>query len=91
MHESGDYMQDSTDLLRSALLAHAQPGLRPRDVLSAIRRQLPSVPRDEMVRAAFHAMIEVVDSDPDKASALQEFALSERGGIDWTEGSDASG
>lgn len=44
-----------------------------------------------MVRAAFHAMIEVVDSDPDKASALQEFALSERGGIDWTEGSDASG
>ena len=35
-------------------------------------------------------MIEVVDSDPVKASVLQEFALSERGGSDWQAGDDAA-
>ena len=73
----------STDALRSALLRNARPGLRPQDVLQAVRREHPAIPRNEIVRAALLAMIEVADGDPTTAAALHRLALSERGGADW--------
>jgi hypothetical protein len=64
--------------LSSALVAYAQPGLQPRDLLKAVRRNYPFASRTEVVRAAYHAVLELADADLDKARALQDFAIRAR-------------
>jgi hypothetical protein len=71
-------MTTSLDEPSSALVAHAQPGQRPHDLLKAIRRNYPFASRTEVVRAAFNAVFELADADLDKARVLQDFAIRAR-------------
>jgi len=71
----------SLEGLRSALVAHSRPGQQPRDLLRSVRRQFPTATQNEVVRAAFYAMIDVAEDDPDKADSLQDFAIRARNGL----------
>jgi hypothetical protein len=73
-------MTDSIPIqsLSTSLLTHARPGLRPKDVISAVRQDYPRVPKDQLVRAAFYAMLSVAESDMEKAALLHDFAMRER-------------
>ena len=65
--------------LQSTLLNLASSKLTPKELLKATRKAHPKASKKEIVRAAFASLIAVADSDTDKALALQDFALKERG------------
>ncbi len=52
--------------------------MTPKQLLKAARKEHPKASKQDIVRAAFYALIANVDAEPDKASKLQAFALSER-------------
>jgi hypothetical protein len=56
----------------------ATPGLKPKKLLKAVRKEHPQASKKEIARAAFFALIVAADQDPDKAKRLQDFALVER-------------
>jgi hypothetical protein len=59
--------------------------MKPKKLFKAVREEHPDASRKEIVRAAFLAVIDNSDANPEKSVQLQNFALSERGG-DLTEG-----
>lgn len=65
--------------LQSTLLSLASSKLSPKEMLKATRKAHPKASKKEIVRAAFASLISVADHDHDKALALQDFALKERG------------
>lgn len=65
--------------LEATLIRLAQPKMTPKELLKAARRQHPEASKKEIVRAAFHSLIAIADSDADKALILQDFALKGRG------------
>jgi hypothetical protein len=71
----------SLEGLTSALIANSRPGQQPRDLLRSVRRKYPSATEHEVVRAAFYAMIDVAEDDPEKADCLQDFAIRARNGL----------
>ena len=52
--------------------------MTPKELLKATRKVHPDASKKEIIRAAFHSIIAVADSDVDKATPLQTFALQER-------------
>lgn len=52
----------------------------PKQMLRTTRKQHPKATKKEIIRAAFDALIEAADKDPQKAKTLQQFALSQRAG-----------
>lgn len=64
------------------LHALANPGLKPRELLRAVRERHPKASKKTIVRAAFYSIIASSGRDPEKAETLHNFALSERGGDD---------
>jgi hypothetical protein len=52
--------------------------MTPKELLKATRKAHPDASKKEIIRAAFHSIITVADSDVDKATLLQSFALQER-------------
>jgi hypothetical protein len=61
------------------LHALANPKLKPRELLKAVRETHPQASKKTIVRAAFYSIIANSEPDPEKAKTLHNFALSERG------------
>lgn len=57
----------------------AAPGLKPKELIAAVRKQHPDASKKEISRGAFLAMIQAADGDPDRARRVQELALASRG------------
>jgi hypothetical protein len=64
--------------IEATLLTLAKPKMTPKELLKATRKAHPNASKKEIIHAAFHSIITVADSDPDKATILQNFALQER-------------
>lgn len=55
------------------------PGMKPKEIRSAIREKYPEASKKEIVRAAFYALTEIPPTGTDALSDLHNFALTERG------------
>jgi hypothetical protein len=64
--------------IEATLISLAKPKMTPKELLKAARKAHPDASKKEIIRAAFHSIISVADSDVDKAVILQNFALQER-------------
>jgi hypothetical protein len=71
-------MSDIQAIART-VTALAAPGLKPKDPMAAVRKQHPDALKKEVSRAAFLAMIQAAEGDPDQAHQMQELALASRG------------
>ena len=68
--------------LSKTLLNVAKPGLKPRDLIKAVRQTHPKATKKQVVRAAFYALVSEKKVDEGTAAALHEFAITERAGPD---------
>ena len=73
-----DTAKQAADTIEATLLKLARPKMTPKELLKAARKAHPDASKKEIIRAAFHSIITVADSDVDKATLLQSFALQER-------------
>lgn len=73
-----DQAKQAGDTIEATLLKLARPKMTPKELLKAARKAHPDASKKEIIRAAFHSIITVADSDVDKATLLQSFALQER-------------
>ena len=64
--------------IERTLLELAKPKMTPKELLKAARKAHPDASKKEIIRAAFRSIITVADSDAEKATLLQNFALTER-------------
>ena len=64
--------------IERTLLELAKPKMTPKELLKAARKAHPDASKKEIIRAAFRSIITVADSDSEKATLLQNFALTER-------------
>lgn len=60
----------------------ANPKLKPKELLKAVREHHPKASKKTIVRAAFYRIIANSEPDLEKAKTLHDFAISERGGQD---------
>jgi hypothetical protein len=72
----------SIETLSAALRTLATPGMTPKALRDAVRARYPDVSKKEIVRAAFHALIEAQAQDERALEALHGFALAERAPVD---------
>lgn len=75
---SKDKKLNESAALQATLVSLAQPGLSSKDLLKALKKAHPKATKREIIIAAFGSLIEVADSDGEKALRLQDLALSER-------------
>lgn len=68
----------SPEDIQTTLLRLAKPKMTAKELLKQVKRAHPKASKKEIVHAAFASVISVVDSDVDKALALQDFALKGR-------------
>lgn len=68
----------SIETLSAALRTLAAPGMTPKALRDAVRAQYPDASKKEIVRAAFHALIEAHAQDDRALETLHGFALAER-------------
>lgn len=68
-------ISELADILRQV----ASPGMKPKELVAAVREKHPDVTKKEIVRAAFFALSDGHDADPAQSGALHDFALNERG------------
>jgi hypothetical protein len=73
-----DKAKEAGGSIEATLLKLAKPKMTPKELLKAARKAHPDASKKEIIRAAFHSIITVADSDVDKATLLQSFALQER-------------
>ena len=78
MAKDNDRAKESAGSIEAPLLSLARPKMTPKEKLKAARKAQPEASKKEIIRAAFHSLITVADSDADKAVILQNFALQER-------------
>ena len=64
--------------LAAALRSVATPGLKPKELIAAVRKHHPEASKKEIVRAAFYALTQGADGDAEQARDLHAFALGER-------------
>lgn len=63
----------------AATLRHvASPGIKPRDLIGAVREKYPEATKKEIVRAAFFSLSDGHDANPGQTGELYDFALKER-------------
>ena len=77
-HKAGKTDAKGVESIEATLLALARPRMTPKELLKLARKAHPDASKKEIIRAAFHSIIAVADSDVDKAVLLQNFALQER-------------
>lgn len=75
----------SIEALSATLRSVAAPGMSPK-TLRAVREKHPEASKKEVVRAAFHALIDSQSQDGRAIEALHSFALAERAPDDETAG-----
>lgn len=72
----------SIDEIAATLRGVAAAGMKPKELLSAVRERHPEASKKEVVRAAFYALIEDQshgkDPAPEPAGDLHAFAIQER-------------
>ena len=78
MAKDGKKDKPAGSSIEATLLALAKPKMSPKELLKLTRKAHPDASKKESIRAAFHSIISVADSDVDKAVLLQNFALTER-------------
>jgi hypothetical protein len=66
----------------------AAPGMKPKALLTEVRRKHPDATKKDLSRAAFMAAILAADSDPDRASRAHDAALASRVPDDTSSGSE---
>ncbi|MBB4000483.1 hypothetical protein [Aureimonas pseudogalii] len=54
----------------------AQPGIKPKDLIEAVRERHPAASKKQIVRGAFMAVITQVEAEPGKAARMHEAAIS---------------
>jgi hypothetical protein len=65
--------------LSATIAALAAPGLKPKELMKAVKTKHPGGSGKDITRAALFAMIESAErNDQDKAKRLQEFSIAER-------------
>lgn len=69
---------DKIEELSTTLLTEAKPGLKPRDLIKAVRKAHPKATKKQLMRAAFHALVSEPRIDSGSAAALHDLALTER-------------
>lgn len=65
--------------IEETLLTKLTPGMTPDKLVHAVRAVHPEATKKEIIRAAFAAVIALAEADPERARALQDFALKTRG------------
>jgi hypothetical protein len=55
-----------------------KPDMTPKKLLKAVRKKHPKASKQDIVRAAFYAIIMNADAKPEKSKELHAFAISER-------------
>ncbi|GAB6845305.1 hypothetical protein HNR00_004095 [Methylorubrum rhodinum] len=70
----------SIDEIAATLRSVAAAGMKPKELLGAVRERHPEASKKEVVRAAFYALIEDQGQSPapEPASDLHAFAIHER-------------
>ncbi len=66
------------DAIERTLVELARPKMTPKELLKATRKAHPNASKKEIIHAAFRSLISVADTDAEKATLLQNFALQER-------------
>lgn len=56
----------------------ATPGMRPKQLLEAVRKRHPEVSKKEVTRAAFYAVIIAAEREPERAKELHDVATGAR-------------
>lgn len=64
--------------IEETLLTKIQPGITPDKLIQAVRAVHPEATKKEIIHAAFAAVIVLAEVDPERARALQDFALRNR-------------
>lgn len=57
-------------------------GMRPKDLVDAVRKKHPAASKKEISRAAFYAVILAADEEPGRAEKLHELASVTLGPVD---------
>ncbi len=78
-------MSELQDIARTVSTL-AVPGMKPKDLVDAVRKQHPDTTKKQISRAAFLAMILAAEGDPSRAQRVQALALAARSN-DTDEGS----
>lgn len=65
--------------IEETLLSKLRPGLTPNELIHAVRVVHPEASKKEIIHAAFATVITLSKEDPERARALQDFALRNRG------------
>lgn len=73
---------DDSIAVQKTLLRLARPSMSPKELLKETMKAHPKLSKKDVVRAAFSSIIAIADTDVEKALALQDFALQQRGGGD---------
>lgn len=60
----------------------AVPGMRPKQLIQATREVHPDASKKEITRAAFYAVLEMVEMAPDDASHIHALAMDTRNSLD---------
>jgi molybdenum cofactor biosynthesis enzyme len=66
---------DVEEIARTVAAA-AKPGMKPKELLDAVRRQHPEASRKQVSRAAFYAAILASESAPDTVPVVHDLAIS---------------
>lgn len=75
----------SIGAIAETLRGEAASGMKPKDLMAAVRRKHPDVSKKEIVRAAFYALIESHSTNAEHLSDLHNFAIGERASDEETE------
>lgn len=70
--------QQELATLADSVLRLAEPGMKPKALLEAVRKEHPKATKKDVVRAAFYAVIVHSDKEPERSARLHGFALTER-------------
>ncbi|WP_244028262.1 hypothetical protein [Methylobacterium sp. J-090] len=65
--------------LAAVLRQVASPGIKPKELIHAVREKHPDVTKKDIVRAAFFALSDGPASNATQSDELHDFALKERG------------
>ena len=71
-------MSDVEKLARAVIESRVS-GMKPKDLIEAVRAKHPKASKKEISRAAFYAVIMMADTHPDDAAEVQALALASRG------------
>lgn len=66
------------ETLAATVSALAAPGVKPKELVAAVREKHPKASKKEVVHAAFYALTDGTSYDAEKGKNLYTFAMSER-------------